>query len=421
MSKKFSSFKKEQQLFESYRRWKSGAEPGDLGTPKQRSRAGTSPMYGAEKRDELAAQISAHENIEVVPEKWGEGVAISFQGSEEDLRNLLAHDKKLLDLFQKASELKLHYSERGYGMTSTTHHKFYPFLWRGMRSDSGLKVFPTVPTNPKEKAKKIEFHLHQEEPIQEEASQDSEASDELLDIMNDTIDLEYGTETGEEEELQEAVDPWVWFWLAQSGEALTWGSLLASMALAGGILSIPTIMRFFQAWADHSSHKQWSQARREMARKKRELGQERAAELILLVSFLADKDEFHQVVGEMTQLLKKRPRSEKAKKAHAAKQRVAIRKFNSIIRDTIEANKETFSAQQAETLLRKIREKLKSGDLKDTLDAPDGTRSAERKQRLAKEPLPGEGEEVHISLRDQEDELQESTKRKIKVVLRGNK
>ena len=326
----------------------------------------------------------------------------------------MAHDKELLDLFQKASELKLHYTERGYGMTSTTHHKLYPFLWRSMRSDSGLKVSLSD-------GGKIEFHLHQEEPIQEEASQDSEASDELLDIMNDTIDLEYGTETGEEEELQEAVDPWVWFWLAQSGEALTWGSLLASMALAGGILSIPTIMRFFQAWADHSSHKQWSQARREMARKKRELGQERAAELILLVSFLADKDEFHQVVGEMTQLLKKRPRSEKAKKAHAAKQRVAIRKFNSIIRDTIEANKETFSAQQAETLLRKIREKLKSGDLKDTLDAPDGTRSAERQQRLAKEPLPGEEEEVHISLRDQEDKLQESTKRKIKVVLRGNK
>ncbi len=414
MSKKFSSFKKEQQLFESYRRSKSGGEPGDLGTPKQRSRAGTSPMYGAEKRDELAAQISAHENIEVVPEKWGEGVIISFQGSEEDLRNLLAHDKELLDLFQKASELKLHYTERGYGMTSTTHHKLYPFLWRSMRSDSGLKVSLSD-------GGKIEFHLHQEEPIQEEASQDSEASDELLDIMNDTIDLEYGTADGEEEELQEAVDPWVWFWLAQSGEALTWGSLLASMALAGGILSIPTIMRFFQAWADHSSHEQWSQARREMARKKRELGQERAAELILLVSFLADKDEFHQVVDEMTQLLKKRPRSEKAKKAHAAKQRVAIRKFNSIIRDTIEANKETFSAQQAETLLRKIREKLKSGDLKDTLDAPDGTRSAERQQRLAKEPLPGEEEEVHISLRDKEDELQESTKRKIKVVLRGNK
>ena len=415
MSKKFSSFKKEQQLFESYRRWKSGAEPGDLGTPKQRSRAGTSPMYGAEKRDELAAQISAHENIEVVPEKWGEGVIISFQGSEEDLRNLLAHDKKLLDLFQKASELKLHYSERGYGMTSTTHHKFYPFLWRGMRSDSGLKVNLSD-------GGKIEFHLHQEEPIQEEAEQGSEASNKLLDIMNDTIDLEYGTEASEEEELQEAaVDPWVWYWLAQSGETLTWGSLLASMALAGGIFAIPTIGKFFNAWYRHSDRKQWQEARREMARKKRELGQERAAELILLVSFLADKDEFHQVVDEMTQLLKKRPRSEKAKKAHAAKQRVAIRKFNSIIRDTIEANKETFSAQQAETLLRKIREKLKSGDLKDTLDAPDGTRSAERKQRLAKEPLPGEGEEVHISLRDQEDELQESTKRKIKVVLRGNK
>ena len=415
MSKKFSSFNKEQQLFESYRRWRSGAEPGDIGTPKQRSKPGRSQMMGTERRDELAAQISAHENIEVIPEKWGEGVAISFQGSEEDLRTRLAHDKELQDLLQKASELKLHYTERGYGMSSTTHHKFYPFLWRGMRSASGLKVNLSD-------GGKIEFHLHQEEPIQEETEQGNEASDELLDIMNDTIDLEYGTQASEEEELQEAaVDPWVWYWLAQSGETLTWGSLLASMALAGGILAIPTIGKFFNAWYRHSDHKQWQQARREMTRKQRELGQERAAELILLVSFLADKDEFHEVVGEMTQLLSKRPRSEKAKKAHAAKQRVAVRKFNSIIRDTIEANKETFSAQQAETLLRKIREKLKSGDLKDTLDAPDGTRSAERQQRLAKEPLPGEEEEIDISLRDQERELQESTKRKIKVTLRGNK
>ncbi len=161
MSKKFSSFKKEQQLFESYRRWKSGDEPGDIGTPKPRRKAGRSPMVGTKQRDELADKISAqNKNIEVVPERWGEGVVISFQGSEEDLRNLLARDEELLDLFQKASKLNLSYTERGYGMSSTTHHKFYPFLWRGMRSDSGLKVFPTVPTNPKEKAKKIEFHLH---------------------------------------------------------------------------------------------------------------------------------------------------------------------------------------------------------------------------------------------------------------------
>jgi hypothetical protein len=413
MSKKFSSFNKEQQLFESYRRWSSGAEPGDIGTPKQRSKPGQSQMIGTERRDELAAQISAHENIEVVPEKRGEGVAISFQGSEEDLRTRLAHDKELQDLLQKASELKLSYTERGYGMSSTTHHKFYPFLWRGMRSDTGLKVNLSD-------GGKIEFHLHQEEPIQEEAERGNEASDELLDIMNDTIDLEYGTEASEEEELQEAaVDPWVWYWLAQSGETLTWGSLLASMALAGGILAIPTIGKFFNAWYRHSDHKQWQQARREMTRKQRELGQERAAELILLVSFLADKDEFHEVVGEMTQLLSKRPRSEKAKKAHAAKQRVAVRKFNSIIRDTIEANKEIFSAQQAETLLRKIREKLKSRTLKDTLDAPDGSRSTARQQRLSKKPLPDE--EKGYAAQAKRGELQESTKRKIKVTLRGDK
>ena len=172
------------------------------------------------------------------------------------------------------------------------------------------------------------------------------------------------------------------------GEAITWGQMLVAAGLAGGVVSLPFLGKLFASWFRGASNRQWRESRRELRAAERELGEERVSELVLLIELLGDDPRFEKAVNEMAALLRKRPRSEKAKKAHRSAQRKASMNFNKIVRDVIGQNESTLSAQTAETMLRKIKAQLKSGDLQKTLDAAEN--AEEHRTSTAPERLPHE-------------------------------
>ena len=212
--------------------------------------------------------------------------------------------------------------------------------------------------------------------------EENPAIDELIDIMTD-----------DEDAIHEVITP------DQATMIVTGAFALGVLAPVAWFFTKATLGGLFNVLGKEASARQWKKYRQTMAERERELGEQRKAELILLVEFLTQDGRFDMAMKKMAALIKKRPRSEAKKKQLRKEMRAASIEFNKIVRQIISDNEETLTSKKAETFVNNIREMLHSGELQamdraqefaQTREDPGEEVDSEEYVRLAMEEPPYE-------------------------------